>query len=73
MKMAYAEKPVRLSKHDQGDVYAAAHKILSQKKYNWARHRDRYVSGRETEVSPQKFQSAYSPLLLPRDDDVLVE
>jgi hypothetical protein len=44
-KMAYAEKPVRLSKHDHGDVYAAAHKILSQKKYNWAYEREWRVLG----------------------------
>lgn len=44
-KMAYADAPVRLSKHDKSDVYAAARKILSHKKYNWAYEREWRVLG----------------------------
>jgi hypothetical protein len=44
-RMAYADVPVRLSKHDKTDIYAAAHKILSHKKYNWAYEREWRVMG----------------------------
>jgi hypothetical protein len=44
-RMAYADTPVRLSKYNKDDVYAAAHKILSQKKYNWAYEREWRVMG----------------------------
>lgn len=39
-RVGYADAPVRLSKHDKTSIYAAAHKILSQKKYNWAYERE---------------------------------
>jgi Protein of unknown function (DUF2971) len=40
-KIAYADSPLRLSKRDKlDDIYAAAQKILSHKKYNWAYERE---------------------------------
>jgi hypothetical protein len=40
VRVAYADAPVRLSKHDKSDWYEAAQKVLSQKKYNWAYERE---------------------------------
>jgi Protein of unknown function (DUF2971) len=61
-RMAYADVPVRLSKHDKTNIHAAAHKILSHKKYNWAygrEWRDGGTPGRVTyeETSQQTYIS----------------
>ena len=45
VRVAYAESPIHLSKHDRGDIIKAAQKILSQKKYNWAYEREWRVMG----------------------------
>jgi hypothetical protein len=45
VRVAYAEAPIYLSKHDKDDVIKAAQKILSQKKYNWAYEREWRVLG----------------------------
>ncbi len=45
VRIAYAESPIYLSKHDRGDVIQAAQKILSRKKYNWAYEREWRVMG----------------------------
>lgn len=39
-RIAYADAPLRLSKHERSNVIAAAQKILSQKKYNWSYERE---------------------------------
>ncbi|WP_439402139.1 DUF2971 domain-containing protein [Bradyrhizobium sp. DASA03068] len=45
VRVAYADAPIYLSKHDKADVVKAAQKILSQKKYNWAYEREWRVLG----------------------------
>jgi hypothetical protein len=45
VRVSYADAPIYLSKYDKDDVIAAAQKILSQKRYNWAYEREWRVLG----------------------------
>jgi Protein of unknown function (DUF2971). len=60
VRVAYADAPIYLSKHDNDDIVAAAQKILSQKKYNWAYEREWRVLGNH-------------PGPLPYDGDIITD